>query len=296
VASIFIDTILQFSETFNISNGLAPDSTITLGFQNKYSSPTHNYELLVKGATQNDNVFFNDSMSKNIFVKHGAMDIEVINIEANPSMQVGDTTYTCYLYYVYVSFKAVNTGKDTITSALFNYDNLYYPAVQWTLNSTLAPGDTIQHTFSQPYSGFIPYGFYRLYVTGKVNYPTYTYQHSIYEDFFAIVHAYKSNNDDSLYKWCPVGGSIDEVNNTKSLSISPNPATNIISIRYEGSLWNDNGHLSIYGVCGNEVKYIQISKPTEIINIDISSLSPGLYFIRLQNETEVLGSGKFIKE
>ena len=80
------------------------------------------------------------------------------------------------------------------------------------------------------------------------------------------------------------------------LKLYPNPAQSKITIDLETIKRNNVLFLSFYNSSGKIVKHINFHKPTKTIDIDISSLSPGLYFIRLQNETEVLGSGKFIKE
>jgi hypothetical protein len=75
--------------------------------------------------------------------------------------------------------------------------------------------------------------------------------------------------------------------------ISPNPALNYISILLNNGLQHlvqSNNYMRIYNSFGENVSSIAIQNP-ESQQIDISSLPPGLYFVRYGSEY-----GKFIKE
>jgi hypothetical protein len=228
-------------------------------------------------------------------VKNGKMDLKIINIEVNPSMQLGDTIFTCYFRPTYVSFKAVNISSDTIKSATFNYYSyLWSYSNQWLLNNPIAPGDTLSHTFSYPYM-LIYEGFYELFVKGKVVYPSYVYIDTDTIKLYAIRHNYKSSGD-TLNTWCPVGGAIKEIGSKNPLTISPNPALNSINLKMDDRLLPVRCSISIYGICGKEMKQLTIPKTNKSINIDISTLPPGLYYIHLKSDNQILGIGKFIKE
>jgi photosystem II stability/assembly factor-like uncharacterized protein len=89
----------------------------------------------------------------------------------------------------------------------------------------------------------------------------------------------------------PVG--INEKTQTTSLKIYPNPAKGKIIIEPTGSGSNMNGTVSLYGLSGQEMirQQVQGSK----VEINVSSLPTGIYFIRLENNNKN-EFGKFVKE
>jgi hypothetical protein len=292
---VVIDSSYTFTEQVSFPSALKPDSSITLTLSKKYSTPKTKYHLFIESKLSGDSIYFNDTISKHFLVKNGKMDLKIINIEVNPSMQFGDTIFTCYFRPTYVSFKAVNISSDTIKSATFNYYSyLWSYSNQWLLNNPIAPGDTLSHTFSYPYM-LIYEGFYELFVKGKVVYPSYVYIDTDTIKLYAIRHNYKSSGD-TLYKWCPVGGGIKEIGSKNPLTISPNPALNSINLKMDDRLLPVKCSISIYGICGKEMKQLTIPKTNKSINIDISTLPPGLYYIHLKSDNQILGIGKFIKE
>jgi hypothetical protein len=79
--------------------------------------------------------------------------------------------------------------------------------------------------------------------------------------------------------------NINEESRDLLFHIYPNPATSMITIKYNGS--NIGEQIQIYNSIGVLIKEVEISHSTQI---DISGLSDGLYFIHLKN----LGCAKFI--
>ncbi len=84
---------------------------------------------------------------------------------------------------------------------------------------------------------------------------------------------------------------IDEQRNQSLLTIIPNPSNDKITI--SSSAFTGNTQLSIFTVSGEKVIERQLTD-TEI-QIDISALPRGVYFVRVQNE-KMVEVGKMVKE
>ena len=106
---------------------------------------------------------------------------------------------------------------------------------------------------------------------------------------------YATGNNGTILKTTnggfPVG--IKENQQPNGLTIFPNPVMEKITIELSGSGNSMNGTVSIYGIAGQELIRQQVHGSR--VEINISSLQKGVYFIRLMNseKTEI---GKFIKE
>jgi hypothetical protein len=79
----------------------------------------------------------------------------------------------------------------------------------------------------------------------------------------------------------------------KELIIYPNPADQSITLEVPGLSGNPAGSVIVYGTAGQEVIHQAIDNVK--VEIDVSSLPRGIYFIRFMND-EKTESGKFIKE
>jgi hypothetical protein len=89
----------------------------------------------------------------------------------------------------------------------------------------------------------------------------------------------------------PVGISSFPANNSY-MKVYPNPATETITIEFPGSGHNLDGITHIYGIDGREV---MCQNATGLKSeIDITDLTPGLYFIKLISNNKI-GAGKFVK-
>jgi hypothetical protein len=91
-------------------------------------------------------------------------------------------------------------------------------------------------------------------------------------------------------------GLTDKQDYTNNLSINlfPNPATDMITIEFPESGDKLNTIISIYGITGQEkiIRRVKSSKS----EIDINSLSPGLYFYRISTiDNRQLATGKLVK-
>ena len=79
--------------------------------------------------------------------------------------------------------------------------------------------------------------------------------------------------------------SLSENKSLKEISIYPNPANNLLYVESA----TEAGHMMIYNIKSG-IELTQTLGQTEIQTIDISSLSPGIYFLKIGEKTK-----KFIK-
>lgn len=63
-----------------------------------------------------------------------------------------------------------------------------------------------------------------------------------------------------------------------SIKLVPNPANEIANVSFPSYI--ENGTISIHDAAGNLVTTIDVSQPTNLVSIDVSSLRQGVYFVR----------------
>ncbi|MDO3695668.1 BspA family leucine-rich repeat surface protein [Wenyingzhuangia sp. chi5] len=64
------------------------------------------------------------------------------------------------------------------------------------------------------------------------------------------------------------------------LTFYPNPVSSVFTINNPSELFLEN--IEVYNVSGNMIKNIQIEKKSKEVNIDVSSLTPAVYFIKIK--------------
>jgi hypothetical protein len=79
-----------------------------------------------------------------------------------------------------------------------------------------------------------------------------------------------------------------------AMQLFPNPATNKIQIQFTGISGNQKAHLSIQSLTGSKLKSIPLILSGEKIEIDISSLSAGMYILNLSADNFIIHK-KFLK-
>jgi trimeric autotransporter adhesin len=90
----------------------------------------------------------------------------------------------------------------------------------------------------------------------------------------------------------PLG--VNSIENTASINIYPNPANQILNLKTEGLKNERLTTLSIMDVTGREMLNCQLPIRNGLFSVDISSLTTGMYFIRVNaNESQL--TQKFIK-
>ncbi len=86
---------------------------------------------------------------------------------------------------------------------------------------------------------------------------------------------------------------ISENENINNFTLSPNPATNTLTLNLSQQQGLQNATVSIYDIQGKQLLTQNISQTQT--QIDISSFAKGIYIVKLQTEKETLQS-KFVKE
>ncbi|MFO7829595.1 MAG: choice-of-anchor J domain-containing protein [Bacteroidales bacterium] len=104
------------------------------------------------------------------------------------------------------------------------------------------------------------------------------------------------SNRDGIYSLNPRAGDIEESVGIgdvvlKDMNIYPNPVKSMLIIEnIEGV-----NQISIINTLGQEIKQIEVNG-NENLNLDLSELNSGLYFVSFYNEKGILKSSKIIKE
>jgi len=84
--------------------------------------------------------------------------------------------------------------------------------------------------------------------------------------------------------------------NALSVAVYPNPAQDHLTIQLKNSEVGDNYEFRIIDITGRELANNNYTVNNDTQTIDISSLTPGIYFLVLSNQQGRLTTQKFIKE
>jgi subtilisin family serine protease len=105
------------------------------------------------------------------------------------------------------------------------------------------------------------------------------------------LNVYQALLNAAAYYNCSVG--IDEALAVNDVLVFPNPATDIINVVKSGSIKITDLHLS--NVLGEEVMIIDASDKFSIpFQIDVSALSPGIYFLNIESSDKQTASIKLL--
>jgi len=73
-----------------------------------------------------------------------------------------------------------------------------------------------------------------------------------------------------------------------SLNVNPNPVANTLNISVDGLQVNSKSAISVLSVSGAVIKTIQSNGLNKKVQLDVSSLSAGVYFIKVMNGDKIL--------
>ena len=134
---------------------------------------------------------------------------------------------------------------------------------------------------------------YAHYLTGDLYYYGYGFEHLCYPDFN---HAYISSNyHHRIFRFDRSLVSVIEDMKTEDKLIYPNPARDYIEIQFDAIYptlkrgVDVDSEILIYDMLGTVVISV-LNGHARSIQIDVSNLSPGMYFIKIGNKVE-----KFVK-
>lgn len=85
--------------------------------------------------------------------------------------------------------------------------------------------------------------------------------------------------------------TITDIN--KNLIIYPNPALNYLNVKINKEF--DIQYIELYNITGQKIDAKSFEKTNEYIQIDISNLSEGLYFLKVYGKGEIMETSKFFK-
>lgn len=164
---------------------------------------------------------------------------------------------------------------------------------QWTLKDTL---------YSHLYGGNVGDSTYVFTerIGGTDGYPLISYTETAGEcgiPFFELTYSLGSYEDDNFYyhvEDCP-GVGIDETAREVPVSVSPNPATDVLHVEMEAAP-ESPANLTIYNMSGKPVK--QVSLQQKYTTVIISELPPGIYLLKYNslNKNSSLFTETIIKE
>lgn len=103
-------------------------------------------------------------------------------------------------------------------------------------------------------------------------------------------------NEDSSIQRLTKNDANDSISSSSaiSLKLSPNPASNFLNITTAGLQQNLKTQVSIISISGAVMKTVQSNPSNQIIQLDISSLSPGIYIVKVVGGDKIL-SKQFVK-
>ncbi len=133
--------------------------------------------------------------------------------------------------------------------------------------------------------------------------PTYTYQKGLGGPYYSCTNGFESGKisrelvyykkgDNSWGTELNITG-ITEVEQTKNISIYPNPANDFVYVNYENNVYS-NYSILIYNIEGRLLK----SEKLEMTGtkLDVSDLSAGVYFVKISNYSDVVKIDKLVIE
>ena len=84
------------------------------------------------------------------------------------------------------------------------------------------------------------------------------------------------------------GGNLNSSKEPLGLDVNPNPVAGTLNISVHGLQANNRSTISILSVSGAVIKTIQPGALNKNVQLDVSSLSGGVYFIKVINGDKVL--------
>lgn len=87
---------------------------------------------------------------------------------------------------------------------------------------------------------------------------------------------------------------IDNIEDTESASVSPNPFASTINIQFNNAASADNAEISIYNVMGQLLFQEMLAESLSILNV--ADLPSGLYIYKITNNDQIIQLGQLIAE
>ncbi len=238
---------------------LPPNQTTVFTFATHYIAPITNYNFCAWSDVTNDTYFFNDSTCKYIVAQLQEYDAGVSDI-LNPH----DSTLINQNYQVTVRVK--NYGLYTLSSLPITYVFRTNPPVTENWTGSLAPGDSVDYTFTTPYNSTLLIG----------NYSLCAYS----EHINGVYHM----NDTVCYNLVNyIGITEHELENFWLGQNIPNPANDLAIVNY-GVPNRGEVRFTLVNMIG-EIMYNEIidaSAGMNKIELDVSNIADGIYYYAIE--------------
>lgn len=198
------------------------------------------------------------------------------------------------LFTKYIDFTLDNEGNPTeylVTGATSNvnrYASKFYPVAPDYNDWSAKPFDSLKNTIGYDWKTF-DMGSFKWIVEDSTIFFVMNEAGDVYKLVFTYWEGSLTGKF-ALQKEMVSAAFIDNnFVNESNISLYPNPTSNNLNVKSEEDL---NGDLSIMDISG-KVVYSQSVFNSKLVNIDVSSLTKGLYFITLTNGDNQ-SSAKFI--
>lgn len=117
-----------------------------------------------------------------------------------------------------------------------------------------------------------------------------SHQYTVYGTYAVtlIAHSISGNCVDTLIKspyiyfFNPNG--VQQISADEALNVFPNPASQMVTININNQIFKNNYKLQLYNVLGEKVEISKSNVSSNSIQMDVSELNKGIYFIKIGNE------------
>ena len=89
--------------------------------------------------------------------------------------------------------------------------------------------------------------------------------------------------------------SLPEINREEKTKIFPNPVKDLLQITVDNAA-GINAEIKVFNVQGQALLERKIVATSQLVQFNVSSLSPGVYFMKITNPDGIITMEKFIKE
>ena len=112
-------------------------------------------------------------------------------------------------------------------------------------------------------------------------------------------HFYDPNNvNDSssvTIRYCSTLGVNELASNANTVSDAfPNPATSVVSVKYNVNTDTGKSYIALYNVLGNELKQIALTTKQGETKINTDELDNGIYFYSLITDHKIVATKKLV--
>jgi len=218
---------------------------------------------------------------------------EVIGIQLTEALITGQTYY--------VSFKASpGYGRYIGMKWFSNKLGVKFSMTEYDVNNP-APIDNFSHIYSEQiisdtsawttvYGSFITDTSYRYIMLG--NFFDNDHTDTLTNNEFNTLGAYYYIDDvcvTTIPEGCNFISSISEMIK-KNIAVYPNPATDVLHVKYSGT---SNLDISIFNIMGESI-VANVSYSNNIFMVDVSNISSGTYFLKIRDKSTSISKKIFI--